>query len=76
MEHLWLPLQKFACQAVQKESSALRGTALSTIGQFAEQMDGVLAEYAPEILNNIISLLERPIGELEEGIYFFGLKKL
>ena len=59
-------LVEFAFTASQKDSAALRGAAIYTIGQFAEHnlIIDDLTEYVPKILEEITKILQQPTQDL------------
>ena len=59
-------LVEFAFTALQKDSAALRGAAIYTIGQFAEHnlIIDDLTEYVPKILEEITKILQQPTQDL------------
>ena len=59
-------LVEFAFTALQKDSAALRGAAIYTIGQFAEHnlIIDDLTEYVPKIIEKIIKILEQPTKDI------------
>ena len=59
-------LVEFAFTALQKDSAALRGAAIYTIGQFAEHnlIIDDLTEYFPKILEKITKILQQPTQDI------------
>ena len=59
-------LVEFAFTALQKDSAALLGAAIYTIGQFAEHnlIIDDLTEYVPKILEEITQILQQPTQDL------------